>query len=294
MMLFGFPSVEHLARSVSKKIGSKYGRLEVKAFPDGESYIRFLRPVKNQVVAIFNDVSSGSDSAVMQSIFAIETARELGAKRTILVIPYLPYMRQDKRFKPGECVSAPLVAKLLRVADTIVTINPHQHRIKSFSQIFKTRVAIIDASQLIGYFVRQKIKDPVIVGPDEESLPIATKVAIPSRAPMFVMRKKRLGPRNVKVRAADDVDVRGRNVVIVDDMVSTGHTVIETIKLLKKKKPKSISVVCIHGIFLEGALNKIKKSGARLVVATNTFPGQVATLDVSHLIARRLQNIQKS
>lgn len=293
MIIFGFPSVKDLARSVAKKIRCKYGKLEVKKFPDGESYIRFLAPVKNEVVAIFNDVSSGPDSAIVQSIFAVETARELGAKKTILVMPYLPYLRQDKRFKRGECVSAVLMAKLLSSADTIVTVNPHLHRIERLSKIFRTHVANVDASQLLGYFVRKKIEDPVVVGPDVESHPIATKVAIPSRAPMFVLKKKRLGPRDVKIRSVDNVSMRGHNVVIADDIISTGSTVLNAIKLLKKEKPRSISVVCIHGIFLEGALKKIKKAGARIIASTNTFHGKTAALDISHLIAQRLQQIQK-
>ncbi|MBI5391599.1 ribose-phosphate diphosphokinase [Candidatus Woesearchaeota archaeon] len=286
MIIFSFPSTASLAQRVGSLVKAKQGKLHYEKFPDGESYLRFLTPVANEDVVLFHTMYVNQNEVLVDLTFAVETLKELGAKSVHLLIPYLAYMRQDVRFNPGECVSAPLLGKLLRCADSVVTINTHLHRIHHLNEVFSAASENLSAAGLLGAYAKKlKLHDPVFVGPDSESKPLVEDAAAICSADVTVLEKVRLNPRNVKSRLVDPPSLKGRDIVLIDDMITTGKTIEQAVKLLKPFKPRSFTVLCIHGVFSEKALPLLQKLHLRTLASTTTIPNTHAKIDITPLFA---------
>ena len=283
MIIIGGNNSTELAKKIARKKKASYSELKVKKFPDGELYLRFMKPVKGKKIVIVQTYYPDPDEALLISHFAIKTAKELGAKKVTLVAPYLGFMRQDKRFHRGECQSNKIMASLLDVADKVVTLDPHLHRIESMDEIFKTKTKKLSANKLIEKYIKKNFKDPWIVGPDSESYQWARTIAEHIDAHATILRKKRYSSTKVRILVKDK-GFKGRDVVIVDDIISTGHTMIEPIKQLKKMGARSVTCICIHGLFVMEALKKLRKLGAK-VVSTNTIENPVDKIDVASTIS---------
>jgi len=285
-MIFAGTHSEELAKKIAKKTKQGYSTLCIRQFPDGELYLRYMKPVRGRNITIVQTYHPEPNMALLQSHFAIKTAKELGARNVTLVAPYLGFMRQDKRFHTGESKSNTIMTGLLDFADHVVTIDPHLHRVRKLSEIFKTKTTRLSANTLIEAYIKKNVKDPWVVGPDAESYQWAKHIAENIKAHATILRKKRYSARKVRI-VVKDVDVKGKNIVIVDDIISTGHTMIEPIKQLKKMGAKSITCICIHGLFADNALQRLKKLGAK-VISTNTINNPASKIDVSGLVAQAL------
>ena len=279
---------KHLGRQVAKKLGARHSELFVNKFPDDELLVRFNIDVKNQSVALVQSFYGNVSDCIIETILAASTAKELGAKKVMLVAPYFPYLRQDKRFHPGESVSQDIIAGLFdRYFDLICIVDPHLHRKSSLNQVFRIKSAKLSANSLIADYIKKKIKNPIIIGPDSESYKWARSVADSIGAESRILEKKRYSSYHVEVQLNKKIDLKNKNAVIVDDIVSTGHTIIEAAKLLRKLGAKNICCICVHGIFADGALKKLRKNKIS-VISTNTIPNPVAGIDVSGVIIKSL------
>ncbi|NQV08259.1 ribose-phosphate diphosphokinase [Candidatus Woesearchaeota archaeon] len=286
MIIIGCSEGKDVGKRVAKRLKKPYSELIADHFPDKESHIRFKVNLKGKKVVLVQSFYGGNEQ-IMEALFAAYTAKDLGAKKVILVAPYLAYMRQDKRFHSGECVSSHVVAKLFKIFDGIISIDPHLHRIKKLSDLFKKMKAkSITANPLMGDYIKKNFKNAVVVGPDEESYQWAKSVAKKAGTDVVVLKKKRYSSRNVKIKM--NYDVEGKEVVIVDDIISTGHTIMEAAKEAKRLGAKNVHAVCVHGIFAENAYSKLKKLGVKKIVSTNTIPNKAAEIDVSGIIAESL------
>ncbi len=287
MIVIGCSNSKNLAKKIAKNLKAEYSELNVKHFPDGELYIKFEKELKNKDVALVQTLHPANE-ALLEIILAGYTARDLGAKKVKLVIPYLAYIRQDKRFNPGEAVSSRITGGLLNFFDEIITIDPHLHRYKSLKEVFKTKTKKLTANNLIKEYIKKNYKNPVIIGPDEESCQWAKEVADSIKAHAAVMKKVRYSSRNVKEEIKSRIDLKNKDIIIIDDIISTGKTILEAIKKIKVKNPKSISVIAIHGIFTDkNTYKKIVKNTKR-IVTTNTIESKHSKIDVSSLIADSL------
>jgi len=276
---------KHIGKLIAKNLRMKHSYLNVSKFPDDELRVRFDLRLQNKDVVLVQSFYKNISDCIIEAILAAKTAHELKAKRIILVAPYFPYLRQDKRFLNGEAVSQEIIADLIgKYFDEVFVIDPHMHRTKKLQQIFKIKSAKITSNSLIADYIKHNIKNPMIIGPDEESYKWAKNVADTLGIESRILKKKRYSSYHVEVRLNKKIDLHNKNAVIVDDIVSTGHTILETAKILKKLKAKKIYCICIHGIFAEGALNKLEKAGIK-VISTNTIPNKVAKIDVSVAIA---------
>ena len=275
-----------LAHSIAKRINGQFSPLLVQRFPDGELKLKFSVAPKGRHVVLVQSLHPPNEQ-LLELVFAIHTAKELGAESVTAVVPYMAYLRQDKRFHPGECVSNKIAAGLLREADGVITVDPHLHRVKNLKEIFHVPVRTLSANSLLADFIAKHYHEELILGPDEESYQWASRIAERVKAHAIVLRKKRFGSRKVSIKIHGDVDIKGKTVVIVDDIVSSGHTMLETIKEAKRLGARKIVCITVHGIFAEGALKKIQKLGAT-VHATNTMQNPVAHIDVSGLLADAL------
>lgn len=274
----------HLAKKIAKKLKKPYSKLEVKKFPDSETYLKFNVDVKNKTVALVQSFYGNVNDCIIETLFAAETARDLGAKKIILIAPYFPYLRQDKRFKPRECISLKTIAKNIdEDFDEICIIDPHLHREKTLNHIFKIKAHRLTANPLIVDYIK-KIKNALIIGPDEESYKWAERVAEKIGCECAILEKHRSSAYDVKVKLNKKINLKNKKIIIVDDIISTGNTIIETVKLLKKLGAKKFTAICVHGIFANNALEKLRKNNIK-VVACNTIPSEVARIDVSGLIS---------
>ncbi len=287
MLIIGCSNSKKLAEKIAKKLKAEYSPLTVKHFPDGELYIKFEINLKNKDIVLVQTLYPANE-ALLETIFAGQTAKELGAKNVKLVVPYLAYIRQDKRFNPGEAVSSKIVGNLFNIFDEVITIDPHLHRYKSLDEIFQTKTKKLTANKLIKDYIKSNFKNPVILGPDEESYQWAKEVADTVNADVAIAKKIRYSPRHVKVEIKSKVPIKNRNIIIIDDIISTGATILKTIEYAKRLNPKNISVICIHGIFTDSITYKEIVKNTKKITTTNTISNKHAKIDVSGLIADSL------
>lgn len=290
MLIVSCSHGNHLGHLIAKKLMKKHSELIVNKFPDDEIVTRFNPALKSKTVVLVQSFYKNISDCIIEIIFAAKTAKELGAKKVILVAPYFPYLRQDKRFHKGESVSQRIISGLTdKYFDAVYIMDPHLHRKNKLSTIFKIKSMRLTANPLIADYIKHHIKNPVIIGPDEESYKWAKSVADIIGAESRILRKKRYSSYHVRVKLNKKIDLKNKNVVIVDDIISTGHTIIETAKLLRKLGAKNIYCICVHGIFADGALNKLKKARIK-IISTNTIPNKAAKIDVSGVIAESLRS----
>lgn len=281
-----------VAEKIVKSCKATLGKIESKHFPDSEMYIRFIDEIKGKTVVLVQSTHPNPNENLLELFFAGRTAKELGAAKVIGVVPYLCYMRQDKRFHNGECVSNKMMAHLINHSlDKIITIDPHLHRVKNLAELFDIEREKITANEKIAEYVKKKFsaKDTLLVGPDIESSQWAREIANSIGFKSSIFLKTRFSSRHVKINVQNELDWRGKNVVIIDDIISSGHTMLEAIAELKRRKAKSIHCICVHGIFAEKSFEKMKKAGAKTIVSTNTIPHKSNGIDLSKLIAKSLE-----
>jgi ribose-phosphate pyrophosphokinase len=287
-LVVGGTNSKELAKHVARKIKADYSELFVDHFPDGELRVKFNHDVKSRHVIIINSLMPAPNEHLMESVFAIHTAKSLGADTVTFVAPYLAYMRQDKRFHDGECVSAHVMAKLLSRADHVIAVDPHLHRIKRLQDIFNCKATALTADPVFADYIGKKHPRAIILGPDSESSQWAKSIADSIGQESVILSKKRYSATQVRtIIHSSPAYFKNRDVVIVDDIISTGNTMIEPIKQLKKSGAKKITCICVHGVFTKNALQRIRKLGAQ-VISTNTVQNRVAQIDIAPLIAKAL------
>jgi ribose-phosphate pyrophosphokinase len=219
-------------------------------------------------------------------LFALDTSRELGARSVGLVAPYLCYMRQDRRFHDGEAIAATLYARILsRSADWLATVDPHLHRIHDLRDIFAVPVSVVHAAPAVAAWVQRNVERPLFVGPDEESVQWVADVARLAGAPWIGLRKIRRGDLDVELVVPPLGPWRDHTPVLVDDIVSTGMTLRETVRHLSHAGLLGPVCIAVHAVFAEGAEETLAASGARLVTC-NTVPHSTNAIDVTADLGR--------
>ncbi|MHB1206967.1 MAG: ribose-phosphate pyrophosphokinase [Rhodospirillaceae bacterium] len=293
-LLLAMPGNQALTQRLASLAGIDMTVCDFRRFPDGESYVRLDVKgalVRGRSVAIVCTLDHPDDK-LLALIFMAENLRELGARRVGLVSPYLPYMRQDKRFKPGEALTSESFARLISSRfDWLVTVDPHLHRHKALSEIYDIPTEVVPAAPLISAWIREHVRRPIVIGPDEESEQWVASVAKAAGAPHLVLRKTRTGDRRVRVKLPSLADLKGLTPVIVDDIVSTARTMIETVVGLKRLGARAPQCVGVHGIFADTAYMDLKKAGASAIVTCNTVVHRSNRIDIAGALAPVVQRI---
>lgn len=292
-LVFALPGNEAMAEALAARLGADLGHLAVRSFPDGETYLRYESDVQGRK-AILVCTLNRPDSKFLPLLFAAAAARELGAAGVGLVAPYLCYMRQDRRFQPGEAVTSTYFARALSEwVDWLVTVDPHLHRRGSLSEIYTVPSIAVNASPLIADWIRKEVSTPVLVGPDEESAQWVADVARRAGAPHIVLEKVRRGDRDVEITVPELDRWRDRTPVLVDDIVSTARTMIETVRHLRRAGLPAPVCIAVHGLFAEGSDHALLSAGAQRVVTTNTLPHTSNAIDVTGLLADGVRRLSK-
>ncbi len=282
-MILAFPGNESLAA----RLGGPVHPVQVHRFPDGESLVRIDADVKGASVDVVCTLDH-PDPKLFPLVVLLRTLRELGAARIRLVAPYLCYMRQDRRFHPGEGVSAPVLASMLGpLVDGLVTVDPHLHRIPSLDALWP-RPVVVHAAPALAAWVAEHVRDPLFIGPDEESAQWVEAVAHLAGAPSTVLRKERRGDRDVAVSVPELERWPGRTPVLVDDIASTARTLAAAAAHLRRLGTPPPACVVVHGLFAEGAAEALIDAGVGLVASTNTVIAPTSVIDIAPLLARAL------
>lgn len=286
-VVFGMPYSRSLADQLAGLLGAEVGEIEVRHFPDGDSYVRVVggNDIVNERDTIIVATLDRPDEKILPVWFLADTLREFHAARVGLVCPYLPYMRQDRRFKDGEAITSVSFAQMMsRHVDWMVTVDPHLHRHKSLSAIYSIPTEVVHAAPLVSEWIRTNVETPLVIGPDEESEQWVAAVAQAAAAPYIVQRKTRSGDRAVKIEMPDTTDYLSRTPVVVDDIISTAHTMIETVKELSRRGMRPPICVGVHGIFAGDAFAELERAGAGTIVTCNTVNHSSNRIDISRLL----------
>ncbi len=201
-LILPLPGNETFAQRLANAGGWELGVLEVRRFPDGESYVRLLSDVVGKSVYLVCTLAR-PDEGFLRLVFAADAARSLGARTVSLIAPYLSYMRQDRRFRAGEAVTSRSFARLISSSfDRLVTVDPHLHRYPALSSLYAIPTNTLHAAPLLADWIAEEVRSPLVIGPDEESEQWVSAIAERARAPWTVLRKVRHGDRSVDVARA--------------------------------------------------------------------------------------------
>lgn len=279
--LIALPGADACADHLASRIeGAVRCALEHRRFPDGETYLRVAGEVQGADVAIVAQLGN-PDPLVPSLLFLADTLHDLGAASVGLVAPYLPYMRQDARFQPGEAITSASFARLLSAhVDWLATVDPHLHRHRTLAEIYTIPTEVVPAAPAIAAWVQSRVQRPCIVGPDEESAQWVREVAGYIGCPHTVMHKQRHGDRSVSLRLPEPGALQGRTPVLVDDIVSSAHTMAEAVRALRSQGAAPAACVGVHALFADGALALLQSAGAAVVASCNTLVHPTNQIDV--------------
>ena len=285
-LIVPMPGNELLAALLAQHLNSDVCELETRAFPDDETYIRLQRDPRGRSVIVVCTMDR-PDSKFLPLIFAADNAKDLGATKVSLIAPYLCYMRQDKRFHDGEAITSKSFARQLSSAfDALVTVDPHLHRHRNLAELYSIPTVVVHSAPLIAEWITRNEKQPVIIGPDAESEQWVSEVATLARAPYRVLNKERLGDADVKITIPDLHGVKDRTAILVDDIVSSGRTMIDAARQLRSEGFSAPVCIAVHGLFSRRTEDAFREVSSRLVT-TNSIPHPTNEIDLSALLAER-------
>ncbi|MAT54080.1 MAG: phosphoribosylpyrophosphate synthetase [Saprospirales bacterium] len=293
-ILFAIPGNETLAHTLSEKLGAEMGKAIIRHFPDGESYVRILSDLTSQKVVLICTLDR-PDAKLLPLYFLSKIAKNSGARCTCLLSPYLAYMRQDKIFQPGEGVTSKYFAQILSgFADSLITVDPHLHRTSSLNKLYSIPTKVVHASIHISKWIKENVQNPVLIGPDSESEQWVAEVAKNAEAPFLVLEKIRHGDSDVEVSVPNIETFRQHTPVLVDDIISTARTMIETVRHLNRAGMRPPICIGVHAIFAENAFKELLNSGIERVVTCNSVPHPSNAIDLSDLYIDFIENFEKA
>ena len=279
-------SSEELAKKLSGKIKGKFVKSEVRVFPDGESKITLYGNLSKKKSIVVQSISPPVDTNLVQGLSLISKAKETSSE-VIVVIPYMGYARQDREFLPGEIITMKVIGKLFKGvgATKIITVDIHSLLgLKHFTIKSKNVTAIPD---LVKYFKKLRLKNPLVVSPDQGGRERAKEFADKFNSEFIALEKKRdRKTGKVQIKTKNIREVVDRDLILVDDMISTGGSIVKATEFLKKQKCKRVYVACTHALLMNNAERKIRKAGVTQIVSTNTIPGKTSVVDISNTIAQ--------
>lgn len=276
-----------LVDDMVEPLGASKGSLTFREFPDGESHLRIHDNLQGKSVVLLDSLNHPNPK-ILPMLFFAKLAKSLGAKKVGLVCPYMAYMRQDKVFHQGEGITAQYFSHLIdEHFDWLVTVDPHLHRIKQLSELYQIPAKVVHAAPQISQWIGANIKNPFIIGPDSESEQWISEMANQVGCHYVILRKTRLGDKQVKIELPDSINLQGCKPVFIDDIISSGTTMTEAIKVLRPLTNASPVCIAIHPIYAEHALSSITSLGAKLV-SCNTINDPTNQIDLQSLLSEAI------
>jgi len=282
------PASQSLGKKVAEILNARIVPVNLKTFPDGEYCLRFEGDLKDEEVIVVQTTGPPQDTNIMQLLLMLDTAKDLGAKKVTAVVPYLAFARQDKRFLQGEVVSAETLVKLIEACgtDRFITVNIHaENTLKRFSVPTENLSAI---TLLAEHFKSRGLDGAFSLSPDKGAIKLAEEADKVLGGGCGWLRKERdryTGEIQVEEKS---LNVKGRDVIVFDDIISTGGTIARAMKMLKTQGARRVYASCVHPLLIGEAKKKITESGAEEIVGTDGIPSSVRTVSLAPLIAEAL------
>jgi ribose-phosphate pyrophosphokinase len=282
------PASQNLGKKVAENLNAKIVPVNLKTFPDGEYCLRFEGELKGEEAILVQSTGPPQDTNIIQLLLMIDATKDLGAKKVTAIVPYLAFARQDKRFLPGEAVSVTTFVKLIEAcgADRFLTVNIHSKDIlKRFSIPTKNLSAITTLAQ---HFKNRGLEGAFSLSPDKGAIELAEEANQVLGGGCGWLRKERnrfTGEIQVEEKR---FNVKGRDVVVFDDIISTGGTIAKAVKMLKTQGARRVYAACVHPLLIGEAEKKIVECGAEEIVGTDSIPSSVKSVSLASLIAEAL------
>jgi ribose-phosphate pyrophosphokinase len=284
MYIIGGTASKNVAEEISKELCVPLANAISKRFPDDELYVRILDDISGEDVIIVQ--TTYPDPNIIELFLLQNAAKEAGAKKITVIIPYLGYARQDTKFKEGEPISAKTIARLVSLqADKVITVDPHKEHILDFFAVPAFSCSAV--SELSKYLKKKNID--LVLAPDKGALERAKKASSIINCDFDYMEKTRIDGNAVEIKPKH-LDVNNKNVAIIDDIISTGGTMAKSIQELKKHGAKNIFVVCTHGLFVGEAIKKLRAAGCTEIIATDTIKSVFSKVSSAPCIAQLLSS----
>jgi ribose-phosphate pyrophosphokinase len=287
------PTSTELGARIAERMGVESHPAVHRLFPDGESYIRITTPLKEETAVIVQTTFPDPDKSLLQLFLMADAARDSGAKEVICVIPYLAYARQDKRFMEGEALSLKTVSKLLGAAgvDRLIVVDVHEaEALEGFCEEAGVQLTNLSAMPDLAEYLKMNGFDGAFsLSPDEGAIDLAESAGAVLGGEVSFFTKERDRHTGDIEMVVKDIAVRGRRVVVFDDIVSSGGTTARAVKGLKKQGASRVAAACTHGLFMGDARSKILEAGADMLVATDTVQTPTSLVSISRLIADHLK-----
>ncbi|RLE54864.1 MAG: ribose-phosphate diphosphokinase [Thermoprotei archaeon] len=292
MIVVGGPASRELAIKVASHLQTTYMDVEHKVFPDGESYIRYPRDIKGEDIVIVQSLYYPQDKHLVELLLMIDTAKDLGARSVIAVIPYLAYARQDKRFREGEAISVKTVLKCIEScgADAIITVDVHK---RESLQVVNIPTLDVTSMKLLAEYIQRelRLRKPLVLAPDMGALWRAKLVAEVLGVDYDYIEKSRDRITGEVTAKPKSLSVQGRDVIIIDDIIATGGTIALAAREVKRQGATSVVAACAHGIFVGEAIEKMKSAGVDHIIATDTIPTPYSKVTVAPVIAEGIKEV---
>ena len=286
--VIGGNASKDLAKRIARRLKAKYVDVDTRTFPDGESKITFRHNLKKSVVLVVQSTYPPVDTNLLQILSIISEVKKISSK-IYAIMPYMGYARQDRQFLNGEIATMSVVAKMLQAAGAkkIIAVDIHS---KTALRHFKIPTENVSAiPELAKYLKKLKLKNPIVVSPDTGGSLRAKKFADILKSDFITLKKSRNRKTGKVSIQSTKADVNGKDLIIVDDIISTGGSIVKATQFLKKQKCKRVFVVCTHGLLVGDAEKNIKKAGVTQIISTNTIPRSISKVDVSGVIAQAVQ-----
>ena len=281
-------SSEEVARKLSRKIKANFVKSQVRIFADGESKITLNGKISKKKSIVVQSIYPPVDTNLLQALSLISKAKETSSE-VIAVIPYMGYARQDREFLPGEIVTMKVLGKLFKGAGASKIIAVDIHSMIGFKHFSIKTKNVSAIPELVRYFKKLSLKNPLVVSPDQGGKDRAQEFAKELGSEYIALEKKRdrkTGKVQIKTKNLDEV--ANRDLILVDDMISTGGSIVKATQFLKKQKCKKVYVACTHALLMNDAESKIKKAGVAKIISANTIPGKTSIVDISNTIAKAI------
>lgn len=286
----------NLAKKVVGNLGIRLGKIQIEKFADKETYANIQENAKNKNVVVLQSCFFPANENLMELLIILDAVKRLKPKKILVCLPFYPYRRQEKKTEKGESVTAELVAKLLETAgaDRILLLDLHSKIIKKF---FKIPAIEVSAFELfVEYFKKKKIRNPLVVAPDRGALNLNRKLAKELKADLAYIEKSRQRKHDIVAKMQVYGDVFGKNVIMLDDEISTGGTLMKAARILKKSKAKNIYIAVTHPILAGKAVKKLNKSAIKEIITTDSIYlpkkkkiKKIKVLSVSGILAEKIK-----
>ncbi len=295
MLVFSGRSNPVLAEQIAAQIGEPLGACEIKTFCDGELWVKYRENIRGRDVFIIQSTTPPAEN-LLELLILIDAAKRASARRVTAVIPYFGYARQDRKDQPRVAITAKLVANLITSAgaDRVISMDLHAPQIQGFFDIPFDH--LYSSAVLLKSFREQQIPSLSVVSPDVGGIKMARSFAKRLKADLVVLDKRR--PRQNEAEVMNIIgEVNGRNVLLVDDMIDTGGTFANAVKAMVKAGAEAVYGACTHPVFSGDAPQKIRESGVKQILVTDTIPlrkeieetGLVSVQSVAGLFAEAIK-----